>query len=197
MHSAPKSKRRCTATREKTALRRTHVNGNRKYTGVAERHGQSVRGQSQSPAPGREGQPRPVRSEGEGEGRAGRNHSTQRPEDGESEHRPEAAGPEEDERHPRRAGQGRHRCRRRDLQGLRRQLQREVQVGNEEVTTDRTNEREGAVMRVQKVARGVAASVAAMLVAGTVAPVVRAAGDKPETLIYAVYNGQDTASQVF
>ena len=52
-------------------------------------------------------------------------------------------------------------------------------------------------MRLQRVARGVAASVAAVLVAGTVAPVVRAASDKPETLIYAVYDGQDTASQVF
>ena len=52
-------------------------------------------------------------------------------------------------------------------------------------------------MKVQTVARGIAASVAAVLVAGTVAPVVRAASDKPETLIYAVYDGQDTATQVF
>jgi uncharacterized membrane protein len=52
-------------------------------------------------------------------------------------------------------------------------------------------------MKVQTVARGIAASVAAALVAGTVAPAVRATSDKPETLIYAVYDGQDTATQVF
>jgi uncharacterized membrane protein len=53
-------------------------------------------------------------------------------------------------------------------------------------------------MRLLRVALGVAASVAAVLVAGAVgSSVLRAAGDKPETLIYAVYNGEDTASQVF
>jgi uncharacterized membrane protein len=42
------------------------------------------------------------------------------------------------------------------------------------------------------------ASVAAVLIAGMVGvPVLRAAGERSETLIYAVYNGQDTASQVF
>ena len=50
-------------------------------------------------------------------------------------------------------------------------------------------------MRFEKAAAGVAASVATLLIMGVA--VVRAADDRPETLIYAVYNGQDTASQVF
>jgi uncharacterized membrane protein len=50
-------------------------------------------------------------------------------------------------------------------------------------------------MRLEKVAAGIAASVATLLIMGVA--VVRAADDRPETLIYAVYNGQDTASQVF
>lgn len=53
-------------------------------------------------------------------------------------------------------------------------------------------------MRSEKVMRGVAASVAAVLAAASIgAAVARAASDKAETLIYAVYNGQDTATQVF
>ena len=53
-------------------------------------------------------------------------------------------------------------------------------------------------MRVQRVVRGMAMLVAAVLIAGTGNVMhVRAADGRPETLIYAVYNGQDTASQVF
>ena len=53
-------------------------------------------------------------------------------------------------------------------------------------------------MRVERIVRSVAASVAAMLTAGTIGMVtLRAADQKAETLVYAVYNGQDTASQVF
>ena len=52
-------------------------------------------------------------------------------------------------------------------------------------------------MRLQRIA-AVAASVAAMLTAGAIgAAVLRAASDRPETLIYAAYNGQDRASEVF
>jgi uncharacterized membrane protein len=53
-------------------------------------------------------------------------------------------------------------------------------------------------MRVQKVVRGTAMLFAAVLIAGAGnREHLRAAGDRSETLIYAVYNGQDTASQVF
>ena len=53
-------------------------------------------------------------------------------------------------------------------------------------------------MRFQGAAPGIAASVAAVLTAGAMGvAVLRAAGDRPETLIYAVYDGQDTATQVF
>src|SRR5262249_21643828 len=58
-------------------------------------------------------------------------------------------------------------------------------------------ERETA-MRSQKVIRRIAATVAAAAITAiaTGIPTLRAA-DKSETLIYAVYNGQDTASQVY
>jgi uncharacterized membrane protein len=53
-------------------------------------------------------------------------------------------------------------------------------------------------MRFEKVMRRAAASVAAVLTAGAISgAALVAAGDKSETLIYAVYNGQDTATQVF
>ena len=53
-------------------------------------------------------------------------------------------------------------------------------------------------MRFHRVAPGVAAAVAAVLTAGAArVAVVRAASDRPETLIYAVYDGQDRASEVF
>jgi uncharacterized membrane protein len=52
-------------------------------------------------------------------------------------------------------------------------------------------------MNVQRIMRGVAASTAVALTVGTLGVALRAASDKPETLIYAVYDGQDTASQVF
>jgi len=53
-------------------------------------------------------------------------------------------------------------------------------------------------MKSQGIVRGVAASVAALVTAGAMsAAVARAADDKSETLVYAVYAGQDTASQVF
>ena len=53
-------------------------------------------------------------------------------------------------------------------------------------------------MRSQKVVRRIAATVAAAAITAmaTGIPVLRAA-DKSETLLYAVYNGQDTASQVY
>jgi uncharacterized membrane protein len=53
-------------------------------------------------------------------------------------------------------------------------------------------------MRSQNVARRVVACIAAVVVTGSAlnVPTVEAA-DKSETLIYAVYDGQDTASQVF
>jgi len=53
-------------------------------------------------------------------------------------------------------------------------------------------------MRTERVATGLAAAVAAVLVIGVIgAAAPRAAGDRSMTLIYAVYNGQDTATQVF
>lgn len=47
--------------------------------------------------------------------------------------------------------------------------------------------------------RGYTTAITAVLIAGTVsvAGLRAATDDRPETLIYAVYNGQDTASQVF
>jgi uncharacterized membrane protein len=52
-------------------------------------------------------------------------------------------------------------------------------------------------MKSQRLGPAIAASVAAALTATLGVAVVRGASDRPETLIYAVYNGQDTASQVF
>jgi uncharacterized membrane protein len=53
-------------------------------------------------------------------------------------------------------------------------------------------------MRFERLARVAAASVAAALIAGPMGgAVLRADDNKPETLIYAVYNGQDTATNVF
>jgi uncharacterized membrane protein len=53
-------------------------------------------------------------------------------------------------------------------------------------------------MRSHRVRGGVAVFVVAVVTAGAIgAPVLRAAGDRSESLIYAVYNGQDTAGQVF
>jgi uncharacterized membrane protein len=51
-------------------------------------------------------------------------------------------------------------------------------------------------MRSQKVVRRVA-SVAAALAVGVVGVAAARAADKSQTLIYAVYDGQDTATQVF
>jgi len=52
-------------------------------------------------------------------------------------------------------------------------------------------------MNVQRTMRGVAASTAVALTVGALGVAVRSASDKRETLIYAVYDGQDTASNVF
>ena len=53
-------------------------------------------------------------------------------------------------------------------------------------------------MRLQSVVCGVAATVSALLTAGAISTaVVRAADANSETLVYAVYNGQDTATEVF
>jgi uncharacterized membrane protein len=53
-------------------------------------------------------------------------------------------------------------------------------------------------MRLQRVAPGIAASLAIVLTAAAMnGAVLRAANDRSETLLYAVYAGQDTASQVF
>jgi uncharacterized membrane protein len=52
-------------------------------------------------------------------------------------------------------------------------------------------------MRSEQVMRGVAAFTVAALTAGALGAAALRAADKSETLIYAVYAGQDTASQVF
>jgi uncharacterized membrane protein len=53
-------------------------------------------------------------------------------------------------------------------------------------------------MRLQRIVRGVTVCAAAGLIAGAVGvPALGAADSRPETLIYAVYAGQDTATQVF
>src|SRR5258705_9083216 len=53
-------------------------------------------------------------------------------------------------------------------------------------------------MRSEGIVRGVVASVITVMAAGAVSVAsLRAANDKSETLIYAVYNGQDTATDVF
>ena len=53
-------------------------------------------------------------------------------------------------------------------------------------------------MKSQRIVCVVGVSVAAVLLAGIVGVrAVQAAGERSETLVYAVYNGQDTASQVF
>jgi uncharacterized membrane protein len=57
--------------------------------------------------------------------------------------------------------------------------------------------RKEQLMKSQRVARGVVVSVAALVAAGAVSVVALRAADQSKTLVYAVYNGQDTASQVF
>jgi uncharacterized membrane protein len=53
-------------------------------------------------------------------------------------------------------------------------------------------------MILQRVGPGLALSVATLVAAGAISsPALRAASDNQETLIYAVYAGQDTATQVF
>ena len=53
-------------------------------------------------------------------------------------------------------------------------------------------------MKIETVVRGVtAATVAAAMAVGASVVTLRAAGDRSETLIYAVYNGQNTASETF
>lgn len=52
-------------------------------------------------------------------------------------------------------------------------------------------------MRLQRVARVIAASAVAVLAAGAIGGAAPRAADKSETLVYAVYNGQDTATDVF
>ena len=53
-------------------------------------------------------------------------------------------------------------------------------------------------MKSQSVMRGIAASLATVLIGGVVGVVVaRAAGAGSETLVYAVYDGQNTASDMF
>jgi uncharacterized membrane protein len=52
-------------------------------------------------------------------------------------------------------------------------------------------------MDVQRMKRGVAASVAALVLAGAASGVVRAAVPTSETLVYAVYDGEQTAGNVF
>ncbi len=53
-------------------------------------------------------------------------------------------------------------------------------------------------MRSEGIVRGVVASVITVMAAGALSVAsLRAANDKSETLIYAVYNGQDTATDVF
>jgi len=52
-------------------------------------------------------------------------------------------------------------------------------------------------MRSQRVARTLVVPVAAVLIAGATGIAALGAADRSQTLVYAVYNGQDTASQVF
>src|SRR5262245_56815420 len=53
-------------------------------------------------------------------------------------------------------------------------------------------------MKVETIVRGMtAAAVAALLAVGASVVTLRAAGDRAETLIYAVYNGENTASDTF
>jgi uncharacterized membrane protein len=52
-------------------------------------------------------------------------------------------------------------------------------------------------MRLHQVARYLAASAAAIAAISAGSAALRAADTKPQTLIYAVYAGQDTATQVF
>ncbi|HET9834131.1 MAG TPA: DUF1269 domain-containing protein [Vicinamibacterales bacterium] len=52
-------------------------------------------------------------------------------------------------------------------------------------------------MSTQTIARGVTASVAAVLAASALTVTAVQAADKSETLVYAVYAGQNTASDVF
>jgi uncharacterized membrane protein len=52
-------------------------------------------------------------------------------------------------------------------------------------------------MRIKKVVRRAAASVVTVLFAGAVGAAALRAGEKSETLVYAVYDGQDTAGDVF
>jgi uncharacterized membrane protein len=53
-------------------------------------------------------------------------------------------------------------------------------------------------MKPQRVMRGAAAPIVAVLTAGAInVAALGAAADRTETLVYAVYNGQDTATDVF
>src|SRR5262245_18145755 len=52
-------------------------------------------------------------------------------------------------------------------------------------------------MNLQRMKRGVAASVAAFLMAGAAGAALRAAAPVSETLVYAVYDGENTAGNVF
>src|SRR5713101_5034676 len=53
-------------------------------------------------------------------------------------------------------------------------------------------------MRIERLVRGVTVAVVTVMAAGVLGvAALRAANDKSETLIYAVYNGQDTATDVF
>ena len=52
-------------------------------------------------------------------------------------------------------------------------------------------------MTSQRVVRGIAVPVAAVLMAGAAAVVLGAQTPQSESLVYAVYNGQNTAGQVF
>ena len=52
-------------------------------------------------------------------------------------------------------------------------------------------------MKVQSILRAVAVSTAAALTVGALGAKALRAASNPETLIYAVYNGQETAGQVF
>src|SRR5260370_29950321 len=53
-------------------------------------------------------------------------------------------------------------------------------------------------MRSQGIVRGVTACAAALLIADAMSMVaLRAAADRSETLVYGVYDGQDTATQAF
>src|SRR6185437_2040353 len=122
-----------------------------------------------------------------------------RPGRDQAEHRPEAGRPEGGAREQSVARRGRDRRRRRRVPGCGQRAWQEGQgpVG-EEMTFRGMTRRKETAMRAERIVGGAAVAVAAVLTAGTVGvAALHAQNSQPHTLVMAVYNGQDTASQVF